>query len=122
MRLLREDVTQAHRDAAFQLDLCAFGIDDHAHVLGANDAFDLHGSFGGVHGDCGDGGHVGPGVNAARHAVTALAGGLRGRPAEVVGGGLQDANHPGVTQVVQSEFHRVDSCAGGHDVNVRLAA
>ena len=52
----------------------ARGVDDHAHLLGADDAFDLDGALLRVDRDLGDGGHVAAGVDAARHAVAAPAG------------------------------------------------
>ena len=40
----RERVAEAHRDAAFDLHRRAVGVDDDPHVLGADDALDLHAS------------------------------------------------------------------------------
>ena len=55
------------------------------------------------------------------HAQTPAAGRRRGLPAELLGGGLQDADRSLVLQVLQAEFDRVHLGLGRHDVDLRFA-
>ncbi len=73
-----------------------------------------------VHRDLGHVGHVGAGVQPARHAETPSAGGRAGLPVGQLRHGLEDAPQPRVGGVPQPELHGVHARVGGHDVDLRL--
>src|ERR1019366_10052043 len=115
MDFLGQGITESHRDATFHLNLRTFRVNHQPHVLGADHALDLNGSLLRIDLGLSYRGHPGSRIHAAGHAITAFAGGFGWGPAEALGGSFEDADHPGVAQVLEAELDRVHSRRRGHD-------
>ncbi len=121
MNFLGQRVAQAHRDAAFHLDLSAGGIDHEAHLLHPEHTF--HGNFSrrDLHSHLRNGRHIAAGISTAGDTDAPTAGAFRRFPAPLFGRGLQHPGEPVILKLPEAKLNRVNPGQRGELVDMALA-